>query len=137
MSNATHSSVRGNPRDPGENGRTAFGGIDKSAVRYGTDQIDFTAIQRSPEFRALRRRLTTFIVPATAFFLIWYLVYVVLAAYATDFMAQRVYGEINVGLLMGVGQFATTLLLTALYSRYARTRLDPQVDELRENAGGA
>ena len=70
-------------------------------------------------------------------FRIWYLTYVVLAAYATDFMAQRVYGEINVGLLMGIGQFATTLLLTSLYARYARKRLDPQVDELRANASGA
>lgn len=137
MSYATHSAVRDNPRDPGGNGRTAFGGIDKSALRYDSDHVDFAAIQQSPEFRALRRRLTTFIAPATAFFLIWYLTYVVLAAYAPDFMAHRVYGEINVGLLMGIGQFATTLLLTSLYTRYARKRLDPQVDELRANASGA
>ncbi|MBE9373974.1 DUF485 domain-containing protein [Saccharopolyspora sp. HNM0983] len=137
MSNATQSAVRGNPRDPGGNGRTAFGGIDKSAVRYTPEHVDFSAIQQSPEFRSLRSRLKWFVFPATAFFLIWYLGYVVLAAYAPDFMAQRVFGEVNVGLLMGIGQFATTLLLTTLYARYARKHLDPQVDELRENAGGA
>src|SRR5690606_32437322 len=96
---------------------------------------DFTAIEQSQEFRALRRRWKWFVFPATAFFLIWYVGYVALAAYARDFMAQRLFGEVNVGLVMGVAQFVTTVILTSLYLRFARRRIDPKVDEIRQHAG--
>ncbi|WP_263250861.1 DUF485 domain-containing protein [Saccharopolyspora rosea] len=136
MTHATQSPRRGAPRDPAANERTAFGRIDKSAVRTTADRPDFTTIQQSEEFRDLRWRLKWFVFPATAFFLIWYVGYVVLAAYAHDFMAHRLWGEINVGLVMGIGQFVTTVGLTALYVRFARRQVDPRVDEIRRNVEG-
>ncbi|MER7014012.1 DUF485 domain-containing protein [Saccharopolyspora sp. NPDC000359] len=135
MSNATQSALRGSPGDQPGNPRSAFGGIDKSAVRTTQDRPDFTAIEQSPEFRALRRRLKWFVFPATAFFLIWYLGYVAVAAYAREFMARPLIGEINVGLVLGVAQFVTTVGLTTLYLRFARRRIDPKVDEIRQDAG--
>ncbi|RRO15406.1 DUF485 domain-containing protein [Saccharopolyspora rhizosphaerae] len=134
MSNATQSALRGSPREPG-NQRAAFGGIEKSAVRSTDDRPDFTAIQQSAEFRSLRRRLNWFVFPATAFFLIWYVGYVVAAAYFPKAMAEPVFGEVNVGLLLGVGQFVTTVGLTTLYVRFARRHVDPRVDDIREQAG--
>ncbi len=136
MSNATQSALRGQPREPAGKARTAFGGIDKSSVRPTSGAPDFVAIQQSPEFHNLRRRLKWFVFPMTAFFLIWYLGYVVLAAYAHDFMAQPLFGEINVGLVMGLGQFVTTVGITALYGRFANRYVDPQVTEIRRNAMG-
>ncbi|MER7080730.1 Uncharacterized membrane protein, DUF485 family [Saccharopolyspora antimicrobica] len=135
MSNATQSALRGSPGDQPGNPRSAFGGIDKSAVRATPERLDFRTIEESPEFRALRRRLKWFVFPATAFFLIWYIGYVAVAAYAREFMARPLIGEINVGLVLGVAQFVTTVGLTMLYLRFARRHIDPKVDELRQDAG--
>ncbi|MGP4021055.1 DUF485 domain-containing protein [Saccharopolyspora sp. 5N708] len=135
MSNATQSALRGSPREQPGNPRSAFGGIEKSAVRATNERPDFAAIQQSAEFRALRRRLKWFVFPATAFFLIWYLGYVAVAAYLPEFMARPLVGEINVGLVMGIGQFITTVGLTTLYLRFARRHIDPKVDQIRQDAG--
>ena len=63
------------------------------------DGIDYIAVEESERFRTLKRTQRSFIFPLAAFFLIWYFVYVLLGAFATDFMAQRVWGDITVGLL--------------------------------------
>ena len=92
---------------------------------------DYLAMQASPEFAELRSRLRGFVFPTTAFFLIWYATYVLLGAFAHDFMATKVWGNINVGLLLGLGQFVTTFLITGLYIRFANRELDPRAAKLR------
>ncbi|MFE2751271.1 DUF485 domain-containing protein [Actinosynnema sp. NPDC059335] len=92
---------------------------------------DFVALQQSADFRELRKRIAVFVLPATCGFLLWYLGYVALSAYAPEFMGTAVWGVINVGLLFGLLQFVTTIALTLAYARYARRRLDPQVDAVR------
>lgn len=96
---------------------------------------DYLAIQASPEFASLRRRFRGFVFPMSFAFFAWYMTYVLLAAYAHDFMSRKVFGEVNVAILLGLGQFASTALVTWLYLRYARRRLDPRVAELRVRAG--
>ena len=61
----------------------------------------------------------------TAFFLVWYGLYVLLGAFAHDFMATKVFGNVNVGLLIGLGQFLSTFVITGLYVRFANRELDP------------
>jgi uncharacterized membrane protein (DUF485 family) len=95
-----------------------------------TDAI-YLAVQSSPDFQELRTRLRRFVFPMTAFFLVWYGIYVALGAYAHDFMATPVWGNINVGLLIGLGQFLTTFVITGLYVRFANRELDPRATELR------
>lgn len=92
---------------------------------------DYLAVQASPEFQELRSRLRRFVFPTTAFFLIWYASYVLLGAFAHDFMATKVWGNINVGLLLGLGQFLTTFLITGLYIRFANRELDPRAAAIR------
>ena len=99
------------------------------------DEPDFAAIAHDPEFVALKRRLLRFTLPMSALFLAWYLGYVLLAAYAEDFMSQRVTGNVTVGLVLGLSQFVTTVVIMVCYVRFARRRIDPQVDRLRERAG--
>ncbi len=54
----------------------------------------YLAVQASPpEFQELRRTLRRFVFPTTAFFLIWYATYVILGAFAHDFMAIKVWGQ--------------------------------------------
>ena len=86
--------------------------------------------------RSLGNRLRRFVFPMTAVFLLWYATYVALGAFAHDFMATKVWGNINVGLIIGLGQFASTFLITALYVRFANRELDPRAAALRTELGG-
>ena len=97
---------------------------------------EFVAMQASPEFQELRSRLRRFVFPMTVFFLVWYAIYVLLGAFAHDFMATPVFGNINVGLLIGLGQFLTTFLITGLYVRFANRELDPRAEAIRNELEG-
>jgi uncharacterized membrane protein (DUF485 family) len=96
----------------------------------------FVAVQASPEFQELRNRLRRFVFPMTAVFLIWYFVYVMLGAFAHDFMATKVWGDINIGILIGLGQFVTTFLITFIYVRFANRELDPRAAAIRSELEG-
>ncbi len=72
----------------------------------------------------------------TAFFLIWYGLYVLLGAFAHDFMATKVFGNVNAGLLLGLGQFVTTFLITGIYVRFANRELDPRAAAIRAELEG-
>ncbi|MGV9709263.1 DUF485 domain-containing protein [Gordonia sp. NPDC003424] len=106
-----------------------------SAPHTPTGQ-DFIEMQQSPEFTDLRRRLRKFVFPMTAFFLIWYAVYVLLGAFAHDFMATKVWGNINMGLILGLLQFVTTFTITGLYVRFANRELDPRASAIRAQLEG-
>ena len=99
-------------------------------------EIDFARIRRLPEFQALRRRRRRFVVPVSMLFMAWFMVYVLLSAYDHAFMARQVLGLINIGIMMGLAQFLTTILIMTWYCWYADRRLDPLVDEVRARAGG-
>ncbi len=114
---------------------TVKSGIDAPVRREPTPQ-DFVAMQASPEFQELRSRLRRFVFPVTVFFLAWYGVYVLLATYAADFMATKVIGNINLGLILGFGQFVTTFVITALYVKFAGRELDPRSAAIREELEG-
>lgn len=94
--------------------------------------IDYVEIEESPRFVELKRKHRSFVLPLAAAFLIWYLVYVLLSSFAPEFMAQRAWGHITVGLLLGLGQFVTTFAITMLYVWFANNRLDPISTEIRE-----
>jgi uncharacterized membrane protein (DUF485 family) len=92
----------------------------------------YIEMQQTEEFGELRRRFRRFVFPMTALFLAWYFLYVLLAAYAPDFMSQKVYKEINVGLLFGFGQFISTFVITILYVRWADREFDPRAEALHD-----
>src|ERR1044072_555426 len=86
---------------------------------------DYLAVQASPEFQELRTRLRRFVFPMSALFLIWYFAYVLLGAFAHDFMAIKLWGDINVGIVVGLGQFVSTFVITFIYVRFAKRALHP------------
>ncbi|MCG7416472.1 MULTISPECIES: DUF485 domain-containing protein [Microbacterium] len=94
--------------------------------------VDYIAVEESAPFRELKRRQRSFVFPMAVAFLVWYFVYVLLSSFAPDFMAQRVFGAITVGLVFGLGQFVTTFAITMGYVAYANRRLDPGAEQLRE-----
>ena len=103
--------------------------------------IDYIKVQESPEFTELKRRFRRFVFPVSVAFFVWFIGYVLLAAYAHDFMATPVFGNVNLGIVLGLGQFVTTFAITMIYVKFANKRLDPlSVDiraDLEERAGTA
>lgn len=96
-----------------------------------TAAIDFEKVESQPEFQALKKKHRSLVLPLSAFFFLWYFAYVLLGAYAHDFMATPVIGNINLGILLGLGQFATTFIITMVYVRFANRRIDPAANEIR------
>jgi len=94
--------------------------------------IDYISVEESERFQGLKRMQRSFVFPLAIFFLLWYFAYVLLAAFATEFMSQRVWGDITVGLLFGLGQFVTTFAITMWYVSFANRKLDPVATEIRE-----
>ncbi len=92
----------------------------------------YDRLHESSEFTELRRRYRGFVFPATAAFLAWYLLYVVMSNWAGDFMAIKVFGNINVALIFGLLQFVTTFGLAWMYSRFSNAKLDPLARNLEQ-----
>ena len=104
---------------------------ERGSAAYTSQEAKYLAVQESPEFQELRRRYRGWVLPVAAGALVWYFLYVALAAYASDFMGRPVLGNINVGLILGLLQFVSTFVVTGLYIRYANRVLDPVSDRLR------
>ena len=97
----------------------------------GGGAIDYVAVEESPRFVKLKKKHRSVVFPLAVLFLVWYFVYVLLSSFAVDFMAQPVFGNITVGLLMGLGQFVTTFAITMGYVAFANRSLDPISSEIR------
>ena len=97
---------------------------------------EYTRMEADERFIELRRRYRSFAFPATVGFLAWYLLYVLMSAYARDFMDTKVVGHLNVAFFFGILQFISTFLIAYVYSRYANRKLDPLADELYRDLGG-
>ena len=96
--------------------------------------IDWIAAERSPEFRELIASKRRFVVPATAFFLAWYLGFIALAGYAPDFMGESIYEGFTVGYALALSQFLMTWVLGWLYVRKADNEFDPLAERAADRA---
>ncbi|GAA1058305.1 hypothetical protein GCM10017608_34990 [Agromyces luteolus] len=103
------------------------------ALRADVDlsHVDYPAVQQSPEFQELRRTHRSFVFPVLTACLVWYFAYVLLAVYAVDFMSTRVFGSVNVAMLLGLAQVVTTFAVTMWYVHYANKQLDPRSEKIR------
>jgi uncharacterized membrane protein (DUF485 family) len=117
----------------------SVGGADSGSVGGADSELSadrWVVAHTGAEFAALRRRLRGFVFPMAAFFLAWYFLYVLLAAFAPHFMAIRIVGNINVGLIFGLLQFVSTFAITTIYVRFANRNLDPVGGRIREQVEG-
>jgi uncharacterized membrane protein (DUF485 family) len=100
-----------------------------SSGRQGVHQRShhpiYEELHDSPDFDDLRRRYRRFVIPWTVAFLVWYLLYVIMSNWAHDFMSIKLVGNINVALVFGLLQFASTFLIAWLYARYMNRHVDP------------
>jgi uncharacterized membrane protein (DUF485 family) len=68
----------------------------------------YQVVYRSREFRTLRRRFASFVVPVT------------------------VLGDVNIGPCFGVLEFVSTFAITLGCNRWSRRKLDPLAGQLRQ-----
>jgi uncharacterized membrane protein (DUF485 family) len=87
--------------------------------------IDWEAIERSPEFQQLVKRRRSFVLPATIFYLSYYMAFILLCGYAEDFMASSVYEGLTVGYCLALTQFVMVLVLGIMYLRKSDREYDP------------
>ena len=93
-------------------------------------RVDWKAIERSPEFRELIAARRRFVLPATIFFLAWYLGFILLAGYAPDFMARSVYEGLTVGYCLALTQFVMVAVLGITYLKRSERVFDPLAERV-------
>ena len=81
---------------------------------------DWEKIAADPDFIALKRAKNRFIIPATAFFLIYYMALPVMIGFFPHLMKTPVLGKVNWAYLFALSQFIMTWTLCAMYVRAAR-----------------
>src|SRR4029453_4103630 len=97
-------------------------------------KYDWERIERSPEFQELVRRRRSFVLPATIFFLTYYMGFILLAGYAKDFMAESVYEGLPVGYCLALTQFVMVFVLGIMYLRKADREYDPLAERVVDMA---
>ena len=116
---------------------TASGG--ERAPESELHDVEWEAVEQTPEFQELVRSRRRFVIPATIFYLSWYLGFIALAGYAEDFMAESVYEGLTVGYCLALTQFVMVGVLGVWYLRKAERVFDPLSDKVAEmvaNRGG-
>jgi uncharacterized membrane protein (DUF485 family) len=99
--------------------------VEASTQREAGLDVDWDEIERSPEFQELVKRRKAFVLPGTVFFLAWYMGFILLVAYAEDFMSERVYEGLTVGYCLALTQFVMVLVLGLWYLRKSDNEFDP------------
>ena len=90
--------------------------------------VDWDGIERSEEFQELVKKRRSFVVPATIFFLAYYMAFIIVAGYAPDFMRESVYEGLTVGYCYALTQFVMVFVLGIWYLRKAEKEFDPLAD---------
>jgi uncharacterized membrane protein (DUF485 family) len=96
--------------------------------------VDWEGIERSEEFRELVRKRRSFVIPATIFFLAYYMGFILLAGYAPDFMGSSIYEGLTVGYCLALTQFVMVFVLGLWYLRKADREFDPLADRVAAKA---
>jgi uncharacterized membrane protein (DUF485 family) len=100
----------------------------RPAARRRDAMVDWDGIERSQEFRELVKKRRSFVVPATIFFLAYYMAFIIVAGYAPDFMGESVYEGLTVGYCYALTQFVMVFVLGIWYLRKAEKEFDPLSD---------
>ena len=76
------------------------------------------------------------VTPSLSFSTIWMRLLFLSKLPALTVVATKVFGNVNVGLIVGLLQFVSTFVITWLYVRYANRKLDPGADKIRAEIEG-
>ena len=115
--------------------RTPQAGVGAEATRDDVAGLDWESIEGSREFQELVHKRRSFVLPATIFFLAYYMAFILLAGYAKDFMASSVYEGLTVGYTLALTQFVMVAVLGVMYLRRADRDYDPLAQRVVDTAG--
>jgi uncharacterized membrane protein (DUF485 family) len=103
-----------------------------------TSEPTWQRVERTAAFQELVARKRRWVRPATAFFLVWFLAFVLAAGYAPDWMGgEFLVDGLTVGYVFALTQFAMTFGLAIAYVRRSRDVFDPLREQaLREGGDG-
>lgn len=76
---------------------------------------DWNAIARDPDFKALVCRKIKLVVPATVFFIVYYFALPISVGWFPDFMAQKIWGNVNIAYVFALSQFFMAWALALVY----------------------
>ena len=88
------------------------------------------ALAAEPEFRTLVTRRRRFVIPATLFFVLYYLALPVSVGFAPEAMSRPLIGPLTVAYCFALSQFAMAWILLAVYLLRARS-FDLQAARIR------
>jgi uncharacterized membrane protein (DUF485 family) len=104
------------------------------AGSIGEDVAYWEGLEQTEEFRHLVSARLRFVLPATAFFLVYYFLLPLLNGLAPNFMRTDVVGHVNIAYLFALSQFFMAWLLAWFYIRRANGLFDRLAAAVRERA---
>lgn len=93
-------------------------------------------VLNSPEFKTIVKSKNSISIFLTILVFFIYFGFILLLAYGKDFLSQKFYGPIPVGIPIGIGVIVLSWILTGLYVTWANKKYDEKVANLREKLGG-
>jgi uncharacterized membrane protein (DUF485 family) len=97
------------------------------------DNVNYSEMARSPQFRELMRHKKRFIVPLSVFFFAFYFTLPILTSYTTV-LNRTAFGPVSWAWVFAFAQFVMTWVLCVLYSRKASS-FDRLAQDVRKQAG--
>ena len=97
----------------------------------GRPEPDFDDVSALEAIASRRLRVA---LALTATMLVVYFGFILLIAFAKDFLSRTITDGLSVGMALGVVVILTTWALTWTYVRWANREYEPVLDELREHS---
>jgi uncharacterized membrane protein (DUF485 family) len=92
--------------------------------------VDWEQVERSEQFQELAATRRRVVLPLLIVFVVWYGGFLVLTAYARDFMAETIYRGFTVAYAAAFSVIVMTWLVAFIYIRATRSGVDPQVERM-------
>ncbi len=93
-------------------------------------------ILESSEFKKLLKSKNSISLILTLLELILYFGFVLLIAYNKEFLSQKFYGPVTVGIPIGIGVIVLSWVLTGIYVLWSNKVYDERVTKIKEKLGG-
>ncbi len=93
-------------------------------------------ILESSEFKDIVKSKNSVSLILTALELILYFGFVLLIAYNKEFLGQKIYGPVTIGIPIGIGVIVLSWVLTGIYVLWSNKSYDERVSKMKEKLGG-
>lgn len=88
-----------------------------------------------PEFKDLARRKNSISIVLTIATLLVYYGFILLIAFNREFFGKKVSDNVPIGIPIGVGVIVFSWIFTGIYVRWANSKYDAMVENIKRKAG--